>query len=180
MVRPLQRLLNLRRLVASRAQTRFDRWILYLCICSAFALAFVTPLLPYGGHRPPKTGEVSQIDQQSISLYKDNAEKFSALAIAIAGAATVGAYNRWANRTLPPRMLRILRSCWTLAGLSIFSGALGLYQLQRVTQMRLINTDIPILSYPALVEVLAAIAAVPFLVSFLLNAFSGNNSDTLS
>src|ERR1051326_5918670 len=158
-------------------ETRFDRLILLVSLSVALWQVLYVPLIPFSEARIRSSGDIPKVREQAIALYKDRVQNLISVAIGLAAAATLGAYNRWSNRRLPERLLRVLRSCWTCAGLSIFSGLIGLYQLQRLLQRHLATTDVPIVAVPAGVQLVALFGAVPFLITFLVRAFGDNNAE---
>jgi len=152
----------------------FDRWILVVSVCVVAMEILVIPLLPFAVELIPPRG-IPEAKAQLLKLYNDRVWDLIVLAVTIAGGAAGAAYTRWKNQTLSDEHLRILKSCWMLVGLSVCSGILGLYHLQRLLERRVLDPSvIPLTSYPALIQIISFFAAGPFLVWFVVIALRTN------
>lgn len=163
--------------IRTSLESGFNKWVLWICLGVALLEILYVPLVPFAEVRTSASGEIPKIREEALNLYKDRVQNMVSLAVGMAGAATLGAYNRWANRKLPKRHVRVLQSCWMLAGLSIFSGLIGVYNLQRIVEHRIASTQVPIVSYPALVQIAALVAGAPFLIWFIVNALVTNKDE---
>lgn len=163
------------------SQTRFDRYVLYLAVGIIAWELVLLPLIPFGGTAIPKNGELAKAQEQLVTLYKDQVQNLILLAIGMAGAASLAAYNRWPNRTLPEDHARILKSCWFFTGLSVCSGLIGEYHLRRLLEHRLIHPQtLPLTAYPSLIQFSAVLAAAPFLAWFVTVALMANDARRIS
>lgn len=152
---------------------RFHQLVLACCIVVLIFEFAVVPLLGFSHVRldPDPSHPIPPAQGAQLDLYKDRIQNLILLALAIAGAGTAAAYNRYAHRALPPRNLHILLSCWSLIGLSICSGLWGRFNLDRLLARGLVGPEsLSLTYYPGLIQIAALIASAPFLGSFLIRA----------
>ena len=147
---------------------KLDWWILIASLC-AFALIFETWIVPVqkwfpfaSRHLSESHGKLDSSEEINHNTYQNNRRLLMIVATVLLFTTGIVVIKFHSGRSLRDLLLNLTMSCWFAGAFSIYSGILGILNLEGAVRDGLASTNLPVTVWPANLQAWSFLLSLSF------------------